>query len=236
MRKLFKDYINTSYNLYSYREDIEWANFWIDKANQKVTKRILLIGDSTARMIRSTLSKFLNVPVDLFASSSALDDVLFVNQIDDFFCTNTYNYDLIFVQIGHHSRMAKDGSVYTDEDYDTFMHSYESLLLFLKQYSDMVIAEPVFLSYLPLPPFYKLLYLLHVPYKENKDDKVNYIKERKNMLIKQAAQKQNVILFDIVSFAENSNLYHSDHIHYHKRSVKLIAKEMAKYITSFSEK
>lgn len=67
------------------REDIEWPNFWIDRANDNSSKRILLIGDSTSRMIRSTFSKISGSPVDLLATSSALHDELFINQINAFF-------------------------------------------------------------------------------------------------------------------------------------------------------
>ena len=57
----------------SYREQIEWCNFWYDNAVNSDAKRILIIGDSTARMVRSTLSKLLGRPVDLFATSSSIE-------------------------------------------------------------------------------------------------------------------------------------------------------------------
>ena len=92
------------------REEIEWSNFWIDEANKENKDRILIIGDSTARMIRSTLAKMSNRPVDLFATSSGLHDSLFVNQIDCFF-KSEYQYDTIIVQLGHHARTGSGGGV-----------------------------------------------------------------------------------------------------------------------------
>lgn len=89
----------------SEREDLEWINFWWDHANSTGEKRILLIGDSTARMVRSTLGKILNQPVDLFATSSGLHDSLFINQVDCFYNAIEYKYDCIFVQLGHHAEL-----------------------------------------------------------------------------------------------------------------------------------
>lgn len=55
----------------SAREKLEWVNFWIDQSNEEnVKKRILLVGDSTSRVIRRTMSETLGgMPVDLFATS-----------------------------------------------------------------------------------------------------------------------------------------------------------------------
>lgn len=44
----------------SAREKLEWVNFWIDQSNEEnVKKRILLVGDSTSRVIRRTMSEAL---------------------------------------------------------------------------------------------------------------------------------------------------------------------------------
>lgn len=95
------------------REEVEWANYWIDQANVVSEKRILLIGDSTARMVRRTLAKLTKCPVDLIASSSSLHDELFVNLIDGYFKNLLYSYDYIFVQLGHHAEIEiDDGGVF----------------------------------------------------------------------------------------------------------------------------
>lgn len=117
----FRDMIQDSYDGISGREDIEWSNFWWDKANKKTSRRYLLIGDSTVRMVRSTFARISQIPVDMIGTSSDIDDILFVSQIDAFFSTKQYDYDAIFLQIGHHARTAKDGGVYTDEDLYRFM-------------------------------------------------------------------------------------------------------------------
>lgn len=91
------------------REDTEWSNFWRDQANKETDGRILLIGDSTARMIRSTYGRIAGKPVDLLATSSGLHDSLFVSQMDCFFSSTEYKYDKIIVQIGHHAELGTGG-------------------------------------------------------------------------------------------------------------------------------
>lgn len=102
-------YIKNRSSCLTEREDIEWSNFWIDRANVNSSKRILLIGDSTSRIIRSTFSKISDCPVDLLATSSALHDELFINQINAFFNQRKYKYETIFVQLGHHAVYNKMG-------------------------------------------------------------------------------------------------------------------------------
>lgn len=104
-------YINDRSSCLTEREDIEWSNFWIDKANAYSSKRILLIGDSTSRIIRSTFSRISGCPVDLLATSSALHDELFINQINAFFNQSKYKYETIFVQLGHHAVYNKMGGI-----------------------------------------------------------------------------------------------------------------------------
>lgn len=67
------------------RETTEWSNFWYDQANDSSEHRILLIGDSTVRMVRSQFAKMINCPVDMLGTSSGLHDILFVEQVNAFF-------------------------------------------------------------------------------------------------------------------------------------------------------
>lgn len=97
-------YIKKTTDRYASREKIEWANFWYDYANDNEKRRILMIGDSTVRMVRSTFSEVHKVAVDMIGSSSNLHDVLFRAQINAFFASGEYSYDAIFIQLGHHFR------------------------------------------------------------------------------------------------------------------------------------
>lgn len=101
--KSYKEYLPQIDKEKISRESLAWSNTWIDKVSDNNTKRILLVGDSTARMIRSTMSAYLNCPVDLIASSYSLHDEMFANLLDGFFSTSSNSYDTIFVQMGSHN-------------------------------------------------------------------------------------------------------------------------------------
>lgn len=83
-----KDLMTKPIDSIHYREDLEWANFWYDSANRHISNRLLVVGDSTIRMIRSTLARKTGYAVDMFGSSSQIDDILYINQIECFFCDN----------------------------------------------------------------------------------------------------------------------------------------------------
>lgn len=145
-RELLHSEITTQRNL---REDIEWANYWWDAANISEDKRICLIGDSTARMIRKTLGIKCGVPCDLFATSGGLHDELFVSQLDTFFRTGYQKYSAIFVQLGHHAEIGKMGGDFSEEDYQCYYNDYIDLIGFLNQFTSKVIVESIFYSVIP---------------------------------------------------------------------------------------
>ena len=218
------------YNGYTGREGIEWSNTWISNADRPVKKRILLIGDSTARMIRSTLERCSKVPVDMIGTSAALDDLLFTSILHAFFNNSLYKYDAIFVQLGHHSRINKTGQPYKDSDYEKFHSDLISLLNYLKNFCDNIILESVFLSVKPKKRYQTVLNLLGLPIAEIPDEDANSVKRKKNEIIKQVACEANVTYLDICAYMEDKNIPHRDHIHYIGKAKSVISKEMLKYI------
>lgn len=130
--KTYRECIGNSYNSLKGRETVEWTNGWIDNANKNSGKRLLLIGDSTVRMVRHALANQTGYSVDMIGTSSSVEDELFVNFIDSFFHNTIYHYDAIFVQLGHHGRIAKDGGPYSNSDFNLFERCYDSLIKFLK--------------------------------------------------------------------------------------------------------
>lgn len=210
------------YNGLSGRECLEWSNFWYDCTDKETDKRWLLVGDSTARMVRSTMASELNIPVDLFGSSSAIDDELFVNQIDAFFRNSLYRYNCIIIQLGHHSRIGKDGKDYCDRDYDKFKHDLQLLVTYLRQYCSNVVLMTVFHSVIPLKGrFLNFLNRLHI-LNEKPDVSVNFIKNKKNIIIKDVATTLNVPFIDINAYMESTSFRHVDHIHYENKAKVVI--------------
>lgn len=174
-REFLHSEITTQRNL---REDIEWANYWWDAANISEDKRICLIGDSTARMIRKTLGIKCGVPCDLFATSGGLHDELFVSQLDTFFRTGYQKYSAIFVQLGHHAEIGKMGGDFSEEDYQCYYNDYIDLIGFLNQFTSKVIVESIFYSVIPVKSrLSKIKRFLKC--RETWDETVNEMKKKK---------------------------------------------------------
>lgn len=219
------------------REEIEWSNFWWDSANKEVEKRYLLIGDSTARMVRSTLACILNAPVDMLGSSSNLDDVLFTSQVDAFFASSHYRkYNTIFVQMGHHGRIGKDGGDFSDADFDDFKNSLKSFLSYLSQYSNSIIVESIFDSVIPPVKRGEGWLIRHHFKKETLDESINKITRRKNQIaellvpvLNDLANGSHYQWFDINKFSTEAGFLHTDHIHFQPVAIPVIAAEMKKY-------
>ena len=212
------------------REDIEWSNFWIDQANQEVDSRILLIGDSTSRMIRSTLAAMSGKPVDLLATSSGLHDSLFAAQMDCFFSSTEYRYDKIIVQLGHHAELGIGGGCYQESDWDSFQAEFSILIDFLQQFTNTIVVESIFYTVKPnkLWPLAKLLHR-----KEKFDVEVNNMKARKNDIMREIAVEKGATYLDINQFMLQSKkrYYHKDHIHYEKPAHKVIVAEMLRVLS-----
>lgn len=208
------------------REDIEWSNFWYDKANTNATQRILLVGDSTARMVRSRLAKALSTPVDLIGTSSGLHDALFCSQLDAFF-EGGQRYDAIFIQLGNHSRINEEGKPYEAADYERYGGDLRALVTFLKQFTDRIILETVFFCVKPLGAFSSWIERTFRIKLEQYDETINSNTRQKNQIIRQVAQELDVELLDINDMMMQGNHMRIDHIHFERRAVHAIVKIMS---------
>ncbi len=232
MNKAYNEYVDSLSNNITGREDVEWSNFWYDKANTNVCKRILLVGDSTARMVRSKLSKEIALPVDLFATSSGLHDALFCKQIDAFF-RDEMKYLAIFVQLGNHSRLNDEGLPYRDEDFAVYKKDLSALVSYLKQYSDTIILETIFYCVKPLsiiPLWFERITRLKI---EKWDEEINCNTRGKNEIIKQLSNELGVPLLDINEIMIQKNYMRTDHIHFEKRALPTIVKAMCEQLPNF---
>lgn len=228
------------------REPLEWSNIWIDSANVDVENKILMIGDSTARMVRSTFAKVANKPVDMIGTSSPINDVLFVDLIDYFFRNSQCKYEAIFVQLGHHGRTSLGGGKYEDVDYLVFEESFRGLILYLEQFCDHIIVETIFDSVVPFKKtfltewllkfhLYQLLYKLHLK-QEVYDESINQITSRKNLSCKKVAEEiDGVELLDINEFMHRQPYIHTDHIHFEQDAKKVIASAMCQKIKNLEK-
>lgn len=212
----------------SARERLEWVNFWIDQANEaNVKERILLVGDSTSRVIRRTMSEsFGGVPVDLFATSAALRDVIYWDQLEDFFKHNTYKYDYIFVQVGNHSRINENGDgPFTEYDYTRFHDDYTILIKYLQNYCKRIILEPCYLMVVPRKyGWFKTLArkaihkYLKVKFYQQPNIEANAVSQKKNDIMRQVAKELSMPWCDINDYLDSTYFIRRDNIHYEYRA------------------
>lgn len=238
--KKYIDYLDDVHDKISGRERLEWANAWYDSTNKNVEKRVLLIGDSTVRMVRSTFAEKSGYAVDMLGLSSGLHDVIFQNQIDAFFASDKYHYSTIFVQIGHHSRIGEEGNEYGEADYIQFYRDMKALINFLEQYTNNIVLLSIFYSVIPPKKYSGLLgnvisFIRHFKL-ERYDDAVNAVKQRKNDIICQVANELglqfcdiNRIVMDTVN-GRKTRFIHEDHVHLESAAKSFIVDEYMKYI------
>lgn len=224
----FSELINHVANDISFREEIEWTNTWIDKANPppySTSYRILLIGDSTVRMVRSTLAKLACCPVDMIGTSSNIYDELFLNLIDAFFKDNIYRYNVIFVQLGNHGRISRYGGEYSKKDLEDYESDMRNFLLYLKQYSNRIILESIFDAVIPNKRWKRPLLRLGLLH-EKKDPNINSITSKKSEVLKRLSEELTMEFLDINAYMDTMNFIHVDHIHFEQRAKKVIASKM----------
>lgn len=238
--KRISEYIKRSVDEFSGREDIEWANFWYDYANDSEKKRILLVGDSTARMVRSTFSQKYGIAVDLLGTSAGLHDVLLKSQIEAFFASNKYLYEAIFVQVGHHGIITDSGEEIRKEEDFVFEEDYKGLVDYLSQYTSRIILLSIFESVLVPDRQIKNVWLgeimrkitrIIMPFKKNRYDfSANEITIRRNKIIERIAEEYKVVYVDINQIMKKAGYRHIDHIHFVKSANKFICKNYAEFI------
>lgn len=245
--KTLENFVFPAHDKKAAREKIEWANFWYSQANnaslpEAKEKRILLVGDSTVRMVRSSLERRLNIPVDMIGTSSGLHDILFVKQFNAFFSSPCYNnYSAIFVQLGHHSIANDEGCTYLDQDYIRFRKDYVGMLSFLRQFSSNIILLSCFLNVTPISE--KTNGLKKIPiflWRKIFGEKIDYswssVVEKKNKIVEEIAKEQGLKFCDIdgIIRAQCQGLLpkyiHRDHIHYENKAKKEITEIYASLI------
>lgn len=62
--------------------------------------------------------------------------------------------------------------------------------------------------------------------KEQKDERINNVTNRKNMILFELANSRNLRWLDINSSVNNKHFNHIDHIHFEEKAKSFIAKEM----------
>ena len=223
------------------REGLEWSNFWYSQTNHTdQKKRILMIGDSTVRMIRSTFERESGYPVDMLGTSSGLHDILFLSQLDAFFVQKSYKYSDVYVQMGHHSITNDDGNDYTASDYRRYKDDLIWLVDYLKKAAPgaNIVLLTSFLNVMPVR--HRLqeglagwAYRKYIKLKgETYDESWNKVVREKNKIVKEVSEELHMPFCDIEGYMQSLKKFvHKDHIHYEDRAKPTIAKAYMKYLS-----
>ena len=218
------------------RERTEWANFWYDEADRQTERRILLIGDSTGRQIRRTLSGMTHRPVDFFGTSAALRDVLFWNQLDCFLKDSLYSYDNIIIWIGNHSRITQYGQgPFQEKDYEDFRNDFEKLLQYTRNISPNLLVLSSYDIVIPCQwakskIVQKLLEVIKIKYKCKVNTPETDIVNRKNSIIEEICRNSSTPFLDICAIMKQTSYNRTDHIHYEKPSNGYVCRLIADHL------
>ncbi len=221
------------------RENTEWSNFWYSRANQNLDSKdkILIIGDSTGRKIRSTVELLSGKSVDFFGTSAGLHDLLFISQLKAFFSVVYSNYyDVIYIWLGYHSLKNEEGADYTDHDFEVFKDDYNSLIVYLSKYGRNIFLcsalYPV-IKKSPLPILERIWFHIKPLSRLSKETilwEEACIIKRKNDIVKSLAESRGLSFCDvngyILSLCEHyrTRCIHYDKIHYEGKSYAVIAR------------
>lgn len=201
------------------RENTEWANTWIARANQQC-RRCLLIGDSTTRAIRSKLEVLAwdFLAIDLFAASFTMEDSWFWKSLHDFFDTVKLKYDVIIIHYGFHHGWHKKCHSNVD-DYKEFSGYYNKLVIEMKRCCSNVIVMAGADTFC--------------------EDELNeaYLAQRmeivtRNEIAKKAAVDNEVEFLDLFTLMKEKGRGYSykDWIHFEQRANAFIAYEILSFI------
>lgn len=234
------EYRSTFANDYApYREKIEWANYWWDEAYSCLSKRILMIGDSTSRFYRHAAAENIGLPVDFFGTSSAITDPLFAKELRMFFSVKEYKYDLIHLQLGVHGIVPENPNVLLNDYPDYYLayeRDYQNLVLYLQEQCTRLvlgtITPVVKLKGYKNPIIKRIYILLHRKSSEIIDEQFDSGIKARNSIVRKTAQKFNLPvndLYEMMTEGEGKRFKHIDHVHYEKSSKKLFAEQLKKY-------
>ena len=202
------------FKVFQDRENVEWTNTWIEACTNPTKPRILIIGDSVSRELRSEMSKmFSEYAFDFIGSSSSFEDPCFYNVLDAFFKNNVYNYQLILCNI-----VAKHGWYIQTNNNPKHVARYTKGFTGFVKYLQKRCKNVVLLTSTPN----KL--------KEDpslSDEVKNAEIQKRNAIQTKIFAKRGLLIVDLYSFVMQNQYAYSDHCHFLERSA---SQEIARYI------
>lgn len=217
-----------------YREEIEWTNTWVSKANQKIQETsILLIGDSLSREFRSTLEKQTGWIVDYIGVSSLVSDVQTLKIIDTFFSIWNRKYDLIHIQLGDHGILTMENENISSFYYE-YQTGYEQVIEYLMDKSKYIVLGTS--TQVIVYPKYKnkVLNYLWVHFHSVDSEIIDKRYEEhiliRNDIVRNISNKYGLGLNDLYCSVKEKKFKHKDHVHYENKSKHFFSESVAGFL------
>lgn len=196
------------------REKYEWCNIWWEEANNQALPRVLLIGDSITMGCRPLVQKHLmdKAYVDQFATSRAINDPAFKQELLHMICE--YPYHMVHFNNGLHGWHVCEGEY----------------LLALEQITALIHEKQ---------PDTVLMLATTTPVTERGSPaQINVKKDlvitRRNKIIKDFAEKHNLIVNDLYKLIiGNSEVRSEDGSHYKSEGLSILAGQTAALICKY---
>ncbi len=221
------------FDIASSYEETEWLNYWIDQADAKNEKRILLIGDSTSREYRSTLAKKYGHSVDFIGLSSIFLDEFCLRQIELFFEFQKIPYELIQIQLGCHQLENLPAEWDRQAFYEAYRKQYANVIAFLKSRTKkLVLATTTQIVEFRAPdnPILRRLYAkFHTHRQERVDQTYETDIQIRNRIVRELASG-DVGFNDLYALMKSAHMRHVDHVHFEKKSKKVIAEAVLSFL------
>lgn len=195
------------------RENIEWVNYWWEKANNAKIKRWVLLGDSVARQYRGKLQERVEpeVAIDFFGASLQLDDSRYKRELKNFFENSDYIYEIALITWGGHHGLRR--VIKKDEEsYHRYYRQYESLLKYVMLNCRKVVV---------IAATHEVL-----SDKLNKDDEQrNQQIQIRNEISMLLAQKYRMMYIDLYTYMyeRKEEFHHVDHVHFQRDADAIMA-------------
>lgn len=203
------------------REEVEWLNYWIQDANDRDKKRILLLGDSVARGYRRTLNTMLQTEhcaVDLLAASYSVLDHSLLEELEHFVSTIGYDYQSIVFQMGfHHGYWVKCKE--NKEDYDAYYRQLEKILNVLQKLNCNMIT------------------VSSTPENTNYPDANNEELKVRSSILQNVSEKYGYPFVDLYhTLYDNKEFAMADIVHYEEKGYEYIAHRISNALGFSCEK
>ncbi len=191
-------------------EEMEWCDYWWEKATDGDTPRVLLVGDSITRGYKPFVNEYLKgeALADMVASSRAVDNPLLLKELFSMLDHPAYRYQILHFNNGLHGQHLSIKEF--EENYRVVMH-------LLRTYTNTRIV----------------LATCTPAYQQGYENPYNQLALERNRFIREYALEQGLTVHDLYQVSyDRPEIRLPDGLHYNDAGARLQARQVADVIHS----